>query len=66
MSSQSMHELESINELGSPAEPELMDSQRLATEIDALPPADRGKGAYLALACCTVAQAPIWGNSSGA
>ncbi|KAH8688241.1 major facilitator superfamily domain-containing protein [Ilyonectria robusta] len=31
--------------------------------IDALPPTDRGRGAYIALACCTVAQAPIWGYS---
>lgn len=29
--------------------------------IDALPPTDRGRGAYVALACCTIAQAPIWG-----
>lgn len=28
-----------------------------------LPPADHGRGAYLALACCTIAQAPIWGIS---
>ncbi|KAH8178186.1 major facilitator superfamily protein [Sarocladium implicatum] len=32
-------------------------------EIDALPPTDHGKGAYTALACCTLAQAPIWGYS---
>ncbi|KAI5457062.1 major facilitator superfamily domain-containing protein [Mariannaea sp. PMI_226] len=32
-------------------------------QIDALPPTDRGRGAYTALACCTVAQAPIWGYS---
>lgn len=32
------------------------------TAFDALPPADHGKGAYLALACCTLAQAPIWGS----
>ncbi|KAL3961098.1 hypothetical protein ACCO45_006215 [Purpureocillium lilacinum] len=30
---------------------------------DSLPPTDHGRGAYLALACCTVAQAPIWGYS---
>ncbi len=30
---------------------------------DSLPPTDHGRGAYLALACCTVAQAPIWGES---
>ena len=30
--------------------------------IDALPPTDRGRGAYTALACCTIAQAPIWGK----
>ncbi|EHK24065.1 uncharacterized protein TRIVIDRAFT_45291 [Trichoderma virens Gv29-8] len=28
-----------------------------------LPPADHGRGAYLSLACCTIAQAPIWGYS---
>ncbi|KAJ4213521.1 hypothetical protein NW759_010941 [Fusarium solani] len=33
------------------------------TTIDALPPTDRGRGAYVALACCTIAQAPIWGYS---
>ncbi|UKZ50378.1 hypothetical protein TrVGV298_004638 [Trichoderma virens] len=27
------------------------------------PPADHGRGAYLSLACCTIAQAPIWGYS---
>ncbi|KAF5018234.1 hypothetical protein F66182_9797 [Fusarium sp. NRRL 66182] len=31
------------------------------SSIDALPPTDRGRGAYIALTCCTVAQAPIWG-----
>ncbi|PFH62923.1 hypothetical protein XA68_10976 [Ophiocordyceps unilateralis] len=28
-----------------------------------LPPTDRGRGAYMALACCTISQAPIWGYS---
>ena len=28
---------------------------------DDLPPQDHGRGAYLALACSTIAQAPIWG-----
>lgn len=32
-------------------------------EVDALPPTDHGKGAYMALTCCTLAQAPIWGSS---
>jgi hypothetical protein len=32
--------------------------------IDTLPPTDRGRGAYTALACCTMAQAPIWGKYS--
>lgn len=27
-----------------------------------LPPTDRGRGAYVSLACCTVAQVPIWGQ----
>ncbi|KAF5658961.1 monocarboxylate transporter [Fusarium denticulatum] len=30
---------------------------------DSLPPTDRGKDAYLALMCCTMAQLPIWGYS---
>lgn len=34
-----------------------------SSSIDALPPTDRGRGAYTALACCTIAQAPIWGNN---
>ncbi|KAM0548557.1 hypothetical protein ACHAPJ_009880 [Fusarium lateritium] len=34
-----------------------------SSSIDALPPTDRGRGAYTALACCTIAQAPIWGYS---
>lgn len=32
--------------------------------FDALPPTDRGKRAYTTLACCTLAQAPIWGYST--
>ncbi|KAJ3550151.1 hypothetical protein NM208_g133 [Fusarium decemcellulare] len=32
-------------------------------EATSLPPTDRGREAYLALMCCTVAQAPIWGYS---
>lgn len=58
MSSSSTHELD---ELGSSVERQTPEEQELATQIDALPPTDRGRGAYLALACCTVAQAPIWG-----
>ncbi|UZP39732.1 hypothetical protein NXS19_007548 [Fusarium pseudograminearum] len=34
-----------------------------SASISALPPTDRGRGAYTALACCTIAQAPIWGYS---
>ncbi|KJZ75116.1 hypothetical protein HIM_05602 [Hirsutella minnesotensis 3608] len=34
-----------------------------AEPADPLPPTDRGPGAYSALACCTVSQAPIWGYS---
>ncbi|KAF4341144.1 monocarboxylate transporter 2 [Fusarium beomiforme] len=33
------------------------------SSIDVLPPTDRGRDAYTALACCTIAQAPIWGYS---
>jgi hypothetical protein len=32
------------------------------SRFNALPPTDRGKGAYTTLACCTLAQAPIWGG----
>ncbi|PHH91486.1 hypothetical protein CDD83_269 [Cordyceps sp. RAO-2017] len=34
-----------------------------AGRAELLPPTDRGSGAYLALACCTISQAPIWGYS---
>lgn len=34
------------------------------TSDDELPPTDHGRGAYIALACCTIAQAPIWGKRS--
>jgi hypothetical protein len=51
------HELE---ELRAPDEQQPIDQ---TTEIDALPPTDHGRGAYTALACCTIAQAPIWGRS---
>ncbi|KAH7171378.1 major facilitator superfamily domain-containing protein [Dactylonectria macrodidyma] len=61
MSTQTIHEL---SELSSPVEQrrteQVEDDQ---VSIDALPPTDRGRGAYIALACCTVAQAPIWGYS---
>ncbi|KAM3441098.1 hypothetical protein MY4824_001882 [Beauveria thailandica] len=33
-----------------------------STNGASLPPTDRGRNAYLALICCTVAQAPIWGK----
>lgn len=33
-----------------------------ASSSSLFPPMDRGKAAYTALACCTVAQAPIWGT----
>lgn len=33
-----------------------------ATSATSLPPTDHGRDAYLALLCCTVAQAPIWGK----
>ncbi|KAM0247434.1 hypothetical protein ACHAP5_004073 [Fusarium lateritium] len=39
------------------------DNEAESSSIDALPPTDRGRGAYTALACCTIAQAPIWGYS---
>ncbi|KAH6889273.1 major facilitator superfamily domain-containing protein [Thelonectria olida] len=51
------HELE---ELRTPHEQQPIDHP---TEIDALPPTDHGRGAYTALVCCTIAQAPIWGYS---
>ncbi|KAF5636810.1 monocarboxylate transporter 2 [Fusarium sp. NRRL 52700] len=40
-----------------------VDNETDLPSIDALPPTDRGRGAYTALACCTIAQAPIWGYS---
>ncbi|KAM0254549.1 hypothetical protein ACHAQJ_006655 [Trichoderma viride] len=39
------------------------DSRERIQNEQTLPPADYGRGAYLALACCTAAQAPIWGYS---
>lgn len=39
------------------------DSRNPAQVEQTLPPADYGRGAYVALACCTAAQAPIWGTS---
>ncbi|KAM5354268.1 hypothetical protein ACJ41O_000918 [Fusarium nematophilum] len=58
MASETSHELDDLHsryrndsELHEPA------------PVDALPPTDRGRGAYSALACCTIAQAPIWGYS---
>ncbi|KAL7930767.1 MFS general substrate transporter [Trichoderma chlorosporum] len=39
------------------------DSEDAIQNAQTLPPADHGRGAYLALACCTIAQAPIWGYS---
>lgn len=38
------------------------DSGNSAQVEQMLPPADHGRGAYIALACCTAAQAPIWGT----
>lgn len=38
------------------------DSRNPAEVEQTLPPADYGRGAYVALACCTAAQAPIWGT----
>lgn len=37
------------------------DSEDPIQRPQTLPPADHGRAAYLALACCTIAQAPIWG-----
>lgn len=62
MSSTSIHELESLDQTYSPAERQLT-NEHPSNQTDALPPTDRGKGAYMALACCTVAQAPIWGKT---
>ncbi|KKP02857.1 hypothetical protein THAR02_05033 [Trichoderma harzianum] len=39
------------------------DSEDPIQRPQTLPPADHGRAAYLALACCTIAQAPIWGYS---
>ncbi|KAF4592247.1 MFS monocarboxylate transporter [Ophiocordyceps camponoti-floridani] len=45
--------------------PVAVDDQSFEADDDAqlLPPTDTGRGAYVALACCTVSQAPIWGYS---
>jgi hypothetical protein len=40
--------------------PQSSENQEVTT--DALPPADHGKDAFIALGCCTVAQAPVWGT----
>ncbi|RCI12816.1 hypothetical protein L249_0540 [Ophiocordyceps polyrhachis-furcata BCC 54312] len=39
------------------------DRSSVRDEDDIVPPPDRGRGAYLALACCTISQIPIWGYS---
>ncbi|KAJ3541499.1 hypothetical protein NM208_g4578 [Fusarium decemcellulare] len=59
MATETCHELASIR-AGNESETE---QQAESAPINALPPTDRGRGAYTALACCTIAQAPIWGYS---
>ncbi|KAL6412190.1 hypothetical protein AUP68_04573 [Ilyonectria robusta] len=64
MSSQVIHELDELRTPGSLTEQRPTEQDEDQASIDALPPTDRGRGAYIALACCTVAQAPIWGMSA--
>ncbi|KAF7561028.1 hypothetical protein G7046_g3108 [Stylonectria norvegica] len=52
-----------LAELETPSQARAPSQEQIGTEIDALPPADRGRSAYIALACCTTAQVPIWGFS---
>jgi hypothetical protein len=47
----------------SPEEDEIVPSpSQYEPQMQSLPPTDHGRGAYTALACCTIAQAPIWGK----
>ncbi|KAK7408534.1 hypothetical protein QQX98_009295 [Neonectria punicea] len=60
MSTETIHELGELHAL---THQQPIEQEEHQASIDALPPTDRGRGAYIALACCTVAQAPIWGYS---
>ncbi|KAF5981272.1 monocarboxylate transporter [Fusarium bulbicola] len=65
-SSETAYAMESLQEqrcgTDSPPDPERQENVS-QSPTDSLPPTDRGKDAYLALMCCTMAQLPIWGYS---
>lgn len=55
------YELDTVENLQQPSAAPT-DRELAAPGVDFLPPTDHGHGAYVALACCTLAQAPVWGK----
>ncbi|KAF4960367.1 hypothetical protein FGADI_1014 [Fusarium gaditjirri] len=65
-SSETAYAMESLQEqrCGTDSPPDTERQEDVSqSPTDSLPPTDRGKDAYLALMCCTMAQLPIWGYS---
>ncbi|KAF5974716.1 monocarboxylate transporter 8 [Fusarium coicis] len=65
-SSETAYAMESLQEqpCGTDSPPDAERQENVSqSPTDSLPPTDRGKDAYLALMCCTMAQLPIWGYS---
>ncbi|KAI1032475.1 hypothetical protein LB503_012687 [Fusarium chuoi] len=65
-SSETAYAMESLQEqpCGTDSPPDTERQENVSqSPTDSLPPTDRGKDAYLALMCCTMAQLPIWGYS---
>ncbi|KAF5258817.1 hypothetical protein FOXYS1_10584 [Fusarium oxysporum] len=65
-SSETAYAMESLHEqrCGTDSPPDTERQEDVSqSPTDSLPPTDRGKDAYLALMCCTMAQLPIWGYS---
>ncbi|KAF5562457.1 monocarboxylate transporter 2 [Fusarium phyllophilum] len=65
-SSETAYAMESLQEqrCGTDSPPDTERQENVSqSPTDTLPPTDRGKDAYLALMCCTMAQLPIWGYS---
>lgn len=63
-SSETAYAMESLQEqpCGTDSPPDTERQENVSqSPTDSLPPTDRGKDAYLALMCCTMAQLPIWG-----
>lgn len=63
-SSETAYAMESLHEqrCGTDSPPDTERQEDVSqSPTDSLPPTDRGKDAYLALMCCTMAQLPIWG-----